>query len=172
MFRAWSHWRALAGSSHLIHLVQNHNLHPMSSPTLDSLYTTGLLHPSRSASRTGPPSSGKESQRVADRLRLQTRNGKEEVMLLAGWNGKVIAEKLGLPGLEVEIERAVEQVRTKLDKEKEVGEVSGQKREVEELSRRQAGGKEDEDERNGERNGESNGDEEVDGRVKVHAKGK
>lgn len=37
-------------------------------------------------------------------------------MLLKGWNGKLIAERLGLPGLEVEIERAVEQVEGQLDR--------------------------------------------------------
>jgi len=43
-------------------------------------------------------------------------------MLLKGWNGKLIAERLGLPGMEVEIERAVEQVEgsLKLAKGKEV----------------------------------------------------
>lgn len=43
----------------------------------------------------------------------------EEVLLLKGWNGKLIAEKLGLPGLEVEIERAVEQVEKGIAKAKE-----------------------------------------------------
>lgn len=38
----------------------------------------------------------------------------EEVMLLKAWNGKVIAEQLELPGLQLEIERAVEQVEASL----------------------------------------------------------
>lgn len=43
----------------------------------------------------------------------------EEILLLKGWNGKIIADKLGLPGLEVEIERAVEQVEKGIAKAKE-----------------------------------------------------
>lgn len=52
----------------------------------------------------------------------------EEIMLLKGWNGKLIAERLGLPGLEVEIERAVEQVEGDLQKGDELGD---EKREIE-----------------------------------------
>jgi len=40
----------------------------------------------------------------------------EEVMLLKAWNGKIIAEQLELPGLQLEIERAVEQVEASLAK--------------------------------------------------------
>jgi len=43
----------------------------------------------------------------------------EEIMLLRGWSGRVLAERLNLPGLELEIERAVEQVESALMKEKE-----------------------------------------------------
>ena len=57
-------------------------------------------------------------------------------MLLHGWNGKLMAEKLGLPGLEVEIERAVEQVQKRV--EKDDAELQSEKKEVESFRRAQA----------------------------------
>lgn len=56
----------------------------------------------------------------------------EEIMLLKGWNGKLIAERLGLPGLEIEIERAVEQVENDLKKGDELHE---EKKEIEKAAR-------------------------------------
>lgn len=55
-------------------------------------------------------------------------------MLLQGWNGKLLAERLKLPGLEIEIERAVEQVQDSIQKDE--GELIGEKRELEELTER------------------------------------
>lgn len=52
-------------------------------------------------------------------------------MLLHGWNGKLIAEKLALPGLQIEVERAVEQVQVGLNKDK--AELQSEKQEVEDL---------------------------------------
>lgn len=58
----------------------------------------------------------------------------QEVMLLRGWNGKLIAERLGLPGLEVEIERAVEQVENSIGKPR--SELEAEKKELEALAKR------------------------------------
>ena len=55
-------------------------------------------------------------------------------MLLQGWNGKLLAERLRLSGLEVEIERAVEQVQDGIEKDK--GELIGEKKELEDLVQR------------------------------------
>lgn len=60
--------------------------------------------------------------------------GEEEVMLLQGWNGKLLAERLKLPGLQVEIERAVEQVQDSIHKDE--GELLGEKKELEELTKK------------------------------------
>ena len=134
-FRAYSHWRALAGCNHLSHLLETSVLSPKTSPTIDNLYTAGLLHPNRNSTRNAEIPSRDQSQAVADRLKEQTNEGQEDIMLLHGWNGKLIAERLGLPGLEVEIERAVEQVQASLNKDK--GELQGEKQEVEALRRNQ-----------------------------------
>ena len=60
--------------------------------------------------------------------------GEEEVMLLQGWNGKLIAERFKLPALEIEIERAVEQVQQSIHKGE--GELLGEKKELEDLTRK------------------------------------
>lgn len=44
----------------------------------------------------------------------------EEVLLLSAWNGKLLAESLNLPGLEIEIDRAVEQVERDMRKGKDL----------------------------------------------------
>ena len=48
--------------------------------------------------------------KVAEGVVVATKDNSEEVMLLKRWNGKLLAESLQLPELEVEIERAVDQV--------------------------------------------------------------
>ncbi|KAI9714244.1 MAG: hypothetical protein M1828_001175 [Chrysothrix sp. TS-e1954] len=122
-FRAWSHHRALSGIQHINHLVEHSLLRPTPSPTLDSLYTLGLLHPTRSSARQNslPDATNEQSEAMARDVKGQIESGpgKQEVMLLHGWNGKLIAERLELPGLEVEIERAVEQVEKSIKTDKE-----------------------------------------------------
>ena len=49
-------------------------------------------------------------------------------MLIQGWNGKLMAERFKLPGMEVEIERAVEQVESKIKAKEELAE---EKQEIE-----------------------------------------
>lgn len=81
------------------------------SKTLDDLYAAGLMHPTREHSRKATLPSDKDSQAIADTIAAQTITQTEDVMLLKRWNGKLLAEKFGLPGMELEIERAVEQVQ-------------------------------------------------------------
>lgn len=40
---------------------------------------------------------------------------KSDIMLLRRWNGKLLADRLNLPDMEIEIERAVEQVQTAIE---------------------------------------------------------
>ena len=47
---------------------------------------------------------------MAADVSARTNNNTEEIMLLRQWNGKLLAERLGLPELQIEVERAVEQV--------------------------------------------------------------
>lgn len=51
-----------------------------------------------------------QAQKIADETHAETDNAAKDVMLLKRWNGKLLAEKFNLPGMELEIERAVEQV--------------------------------------------------------------
>jgi hypothetical protein len=110
LFRAWSHWKALSGAKHLEFLVQNKLIKPAPSPILDELYTAGLLHPTRKESRAAPFPTVQQGQEIANGVKQQLKDGAADVMLLKGWNGKLIAERFELPEMEVEIERAVEQV--------------------------------------------------------------
>lgn len=87
------------------------------SKALDDLYAAGLIHPSREHSRQASLPSETESQEVADLVTRQTNNDAADVMLLKRWNGKLLAEQFKLPGMELEIERAVEQVQKNIDAE-------------------------------------------------------
>lgn len=88
----------------------------MPSASLDNLYTAGLLYPSRADSRKGAPPTDAQTEKVVADLKQKTSGGTNDVLLLHGWNGKLIAESLKLPALEVEVERAVEQVDGALKK--------------------------------------------------------
>lgn len=95
------------------------------------MYTAGLLHPSRQASREAAKPSEEDVERVTRVVEAQTHGDTEEVMVLQKWNGKLLAEAFRLPEMEVEIERAVEQVegaiktRRELEEEKEEVESKG-----------------------------------------------
>ena len=124
-FRAYSHYRALYGGKLLAHLTslkssttKTNPITTTSSPVLDEMYTAGLLHPTRQASREAPRPTTLETSQVARVVEAQTRGGKEDVMVLQKWNGKLIAERFKLPEMEIEIERAVEQVEAAIEGEK------------------------------------------------------
>ena len=95
---------------------------------MDEMYTAGLLHPTRAASREAPRPTPAETEQVARVVEAQTRGDKEDVMVLQKWNGKLIAERFKLPEMEIEIERAVEQVEVQIEKDK--GELREEKDEV------------------------------------------
>lgn len=102
---------------------------------MDELYAAGLLSPSREALReevkrgaTRP--SEEVIQQVAQSVEKQTNGNTEDVMLLQRWNGKLIAEDFHLPEMEIEIERAVEQVETSLKSGEELAE---EKKEIHDL---------------------------------------
>ena len=98
------------------------------SPQMDEMYTAGLLHPTRKLSREAPRPTLEETEQVTRVVEAQTHGGKEDVMVLQKWNGKLIAEAFRLPEMEVEIERAVEQVEKAVEKEK--SELDEEKKEV------------------------------------------
>jgi len=113
LFRTYSHWRALQGAYHLAHLLERRLLSPSPSATLDALYTAGLVYPDAAQARAAGKVPGVEQTREVAAL-VGAQGDAEEVLLLKGWNGKVLAERLKLPGLQIEIERAVEQVEAAL----------------------------------------------------------
>jgi len=101
---------AYSGSKHLEFLL--HNNLPTLNPSweLDEVYTAGLMYPTRHISRAAPRPTKEQAEQVSSVVQQQTHNGAEDVMVLQRWNGKLIAEQFKLPDMEIEIERAVEQV--------------------------------------------------------------
>jgi hypothetical protein len=86
---------------------------------LDNLYTAGLLHSTRDKSREAPPPTQEQISHVTELIETKSNNGEKDVMLLQRWNGKLLAEEFKLPEMEVEIERAVEQVEAAISKAEE-----------------------------------------------------
>lgn len=127
-FRAYSHYRALYGGKLLEHLMSKDLVMKTHSPQMDEMYTAGLLHPTRKASREAPRPTSQETEQVARVVKAQTHGGKEDVMVLQRWNGKLIGEAFRLPEMEIEIERAVEQVEKAIEKER--SELDEEKQEV------------------------------------------
>ena len=119
-YRAYSHYRALYGGKLLSHILTTNKLKITDSPVMDELYAAGLLHPHRDAARSVEKPTTEQVEQVAQIVEAQTQGGEKDVMVLQKWNGKLIAERFGLPEMEVEIERAVEQVEKAIEKEVKV----------------------------------------------------
>lgn len=78
------------------------------------------MYPTRKISRAAPRPTEAEADKVSSVVHQQTNNESEDVMLLQRWNGKLIAEQFDLPDMEVEIERAVEQVEKSIKKKEKL----------------------------------------------------
>ncbi|KAK5116556.1 hypothetical protein LTR85_009181 [Meristemomyces frigidus] len=120
VFRAYSHYRALYGGRLLEHIMKKNLVQVTDSKQVDQMYAAGLLHPTRDGSRCAATPSSDEIEQVARKIEDQTTVGKDESMLLQRWNGKLIAEAFHLPEMEVEIERAVEQVEKAINDKQEL----------------------------------------------------
>ena len=124
-FRAYSHYRALYGGKLLERVLQGAGggkqelVKAVPERRLDAMYAGGLVHVSRQAMRDAEPVSEEDVERVSGVVARQTEGDGEEVMVLKKWNGKLLAEEFGLPEMEVEIERAVEQVEKSIDEAKQ-----------------------------------------------------
>jgi hypothetical protein len=118
----------LYGGQLLEHLAKKDLVNITASQEMDEMYTAGLLHPNRKTSRAAPYPTNAETEQVSRVIEAQTHGGKEDVMVLQRWNGKLIGERFRLPEMEIEIERAVEQVEKAIEKEK--GELDEEKKEV------------------------------------------
>ncbi|KAL1305277.1 hypothetical protein AAFC00_002185 [Neodothiora populina] len=119
-FRAYSHWKALSGAKFLQALCDKSLVKLTPSKTLNQMYAAGLVHPTREVSRNARLPTVEEVKGVALALEMEKKNPVEDVMLLRRWNGKLLAEKFGLPGMELEIERAVEQVEKDITQTREM----------------------------------------------------
>ncbi|KAI1264224.1 mitochondrial K+-H+ exchange-related-domain-containing protein [Xylariaceae sp. FL1019] len=113
LYRAWSHYRAFAGGRHIQWLVSNNFLTLEPSSTLDTVYPNRLPSPTpvqpTSKSSSGPnPSDQTEKPSPV-----------EEKMLLTQASGRQLVKALDIPELEIEIERAIWQVETDIQKQHE-----------------------------------------------------
>ncbi|KAF1912903.1 mitochondrial K+-H+ exchange-related-domain-containing protein [Ampelomyces quisqualis] len=120
LYRAYSHWTALKGSRYLEFLLQHNLPTPAPSSALDQVYTAGLMYPTRALSRAAPSPTQDQADEVSGVVHKQTENETKDVMVLQRWNGKLIAEQFNLPDMEVEIERAVEQVENSIKSREEL----------------------------------------------------
>ncbi|KAI0428296.1 mitochondrial K+-H+ exchange-related-domain-containing protein [Xylaria sp. FL1042] len=111
VYRAWSHYRALAGGKHLQWLLSNKFFTLSPSETMDAVFSR---HP-RSSSLPG---------KLSHRDSSPGDNGSppEERLLLTQETGRELAQALKVPELVVELERAIWQVETAIRKEKEMSE--------------------------------------------------
>jgi hypothetical protein len=119
---------ALRGAQHLEFLCKNNLIRHNPSPVLDELYAAGLMYPTRNISRKAPNPTREQCKTVANLIQKQTNDGQEDVMLLQKWNGKLLAERYRLPQMQIEIERAVEQVEKNIKAKEELVE---EKQEIE-----------------------------------------
>jgi hypothetical protein len=120
LYRAYSHWTALKGSKYLEFLLKHNLPTPSPSSELDEVYTAGLMYPTRALSRVAPAPTPEQADEVSAVVHKQTNNETKDVMVLQRWNGKLIAEQFKLPDMEVEIERAVEQVENSIKSKEEL----------------------------------------------------
>ncbi|KAJ3579947.1 hypothetical protein NPX13_g614 [Xylaria arbuscula] len=106
VYRAWSHYRAIAGGKHLQWLLTKNFFSMSPSKTLDAVYSRNLLNPlEKSSSPDSQPSD--INQHTPER------------MLLTQETGRQLARSLELPALEVELERAIWQVENAIQKQKQ-----------------------------------------------------
>ncbi|KAI1437579.1 mitochondrial K+-H+ exchange-related-domain-containing protein [Xylaria sp. CBS 124048] len=110
VFRAWSHYRALAGGKHIQWLLSNKFYTLSPSDTLDAFYPRKLPSGTLNGHQSNPANTelshqSDDSQAAPERL------------LLTQDSGRKIAQALNVPGLRVELERAIWQVESALHKE-------------------------------------------------------
>ncbi|ROT38671.1 hypothetical protein SODALDRAFT_277296 [Sodiomyces alkalinus F11] len=102
-YRAWSHWRAIAGGAHIEFLRKNKLINLAPSSLLDSIYSplTSTLDKQQKETLSAAQSSEEEASGSPD---------VGEKVLLSHNDGTRIAETLDLPELKIEMERAIWQV--------------------------------------------------------------
>ncbi|PNS15626.1 hypothetical protein CAC42_4078 [Sphaceloma murrayae] len=126
-FRAWSHYKAWFGGKYLAYLLARGLVSPTGSRILDEHYARGLMDqraaaaiPGKVNSKTKPRIQAAEVDKLAKMIETKEAED-QEVLLLKGWTGQMIAEEFKLPEMEVEIERAVEQVEKAIEEARGAG---------------------------------------------------
>ncbi|KAI9840647.1 MAG: hypothetical protein M1838_003958 [Thelocarpon superellum] len=110
VYRAWSHWRALSGSKHLEFLLDKNLLQSSPSLALDTIYATKNV-PLLAATSTAH----EDTARADDDD--PTSKAEKDTILLQPSDAKLIADRLSVPELVVELERAVHQVQAALSQD-------------------------------------------------------
>ncbi|WPG98942.1 Hypothetical protein R9X50_00174400 [Acrodontium crateriforme] len=113
-FRAYSHYKAWFGGKFLEHLDKQGIIRPEPCARLEELYAASFLHPTLPNGQNPPAIQLQEVEAVKSDLKTNS----EEVMLLRPWSARVLAEHYAVPEMQVEIERAVDQVEAAIKKEK------------------------------------------------------
>lgn len=108
VYRAWSHWRAFSGSKHIQFILEHNLVRPNPSPILDAIYSTKV--PEDATKKVPINAASKTASQSSD----ATESKDEETMVLSKGSAKMIASALEIPELEVELDRAIWQVETKL----------------------------------------------------------
>lgn len=111
-YRAWSHWRALAGGKHIQFLLKNRLFIHKPSPILNEVYS----RQNPSLPSTPDPTTQPGEPKNTNPKMPQDAQPNGEMMLLDQQNGKM-TQALGLPQLEVELERAIWQVEQAIKKQ-------------------------------------------------------
>ena len=102
----------MAGGRHVQFLVDKNILQPAPLAALDLVYPSLLpSSPPTTQAETGKP----EAQPSSGAVNV----GDDEKMLLSQETGRVLAESLNIPELEVELERAIWQVERSISQKKE-----------------------------------------------------
>lgn len=108
VYRAWSHWRALSGSKHIEFLLDNHLITPKPSQILDEVYSAQIKKAATEKTIV------EQSPDIVSKPPNSTDSKEEETMVLSKESSKLIAKALDIPELEVELDRAIWQVETKI----------------------------------------------------------
>ncbi|CAD6449433.1 38c4c122-f8a6-442e-a741-77935f86214e [Sclerotinia trifoliorum] len=122
-FRAYSHWKALAGSKHIEFLLKQNLIAAKPSKILDELYLRNKV-PFPDPRDTTPTKSSRSNV------------SNVETMLLHASDGKEIAKALDIPELQMELDRAVWQVENDLEAKRKLGEEKEQMGRTEEESKK------------------------------------
>ncbi|KAI1426908.1 mitochondrial K+-H+ exchange-related-domain-containing protein [Xylaria sp. FL1777] len=108
VYRAWSHYRALAGGKHLQWLLSRNFLTVSPSEALDTIFSHHVRSSNPPVKPTHPDSFQKDKG-----------SSTQERLLLTQESSRKLAQTLEVPELEAELERAIWQVETAIRKQEQ-----------------------------------------------------